>query len=184
MLVRRTAAFAALTVVVVGIAGGGCAIGEDIAADLETAAEFDGFPFYWLGDEFEDLEVSNVALGGPAVGLTYGTCRPTGGHGCAAPLQIQIFPLCSHLDVVAANRIWARRQIRGAPVGAFDGAPVMFTRRTQIKVYRGEGSDPGLPLRALEALRSLNDLEPTIGVVGTIPPPAPGVLEGTAPCRG
>jgi hypothetical protein len=130
------------------------------------------------------LDVTYVGLGGGAVGFTYGTCEITGDHGCAPPLQIQIFPLCFHLDVAAANRVWTRRRIRGAPVGVFDGAPVMFTQQTQVKVYRGEGSDPGLALRALHALRSLNDVAPQIGPVGSIPPPPPGVLEGRAPCPG
>jgi hypothetical protein len=51
---------------------------------------------------------------------------------------------------------WKRREVRGAPVGTIDDAPVLFTDRVQVEVYRGQGSDPGLPLRALRALRSVN----------------------------
>jgi len=179
VLMGRYTACAALTALVLGIVGAGCAIGDDVEADLETAREFNAYPLYWAGERFEKLDVSYVSLGGEAVGFTYGTCEITGDHGCAPPLQIQIFPLCFHLDVAAANRVWTRRQIRGAPVGVFDAAPVMFTQQTQLKVY---GSDPGMALRALRALRSLNDVPPQIGPVGSIPPPAPGVLEGTALC--
>ena len=184
VLVRRLSAYATLTAVVLGIVGAGCSIGDDVEADLETAREFNQYPLYWAGERFEELEISYFGLDGAFVTFVYGSCGATGDQGCAPPLQIQIFPLCFHLDASAANRAWTRRQIRGAPVGVFDGAPVMFTRRTQIKVYRGEGSDPGLPLRTLAGLRSLNDLRPTVNLVGPIPPPAPGVLEGTKSCPG
>ncbi len=72
--------------------------------------------------------------------------------------------------------------VRGAPVGHIDGAPVLFARTKQVKVYRGQGSDPGMPLRALEVLHSLNEFEPFIPSLGPIPPPADGVLEGEVPC--
>ncbi len=168
-----------IALVVVLVVGCG---GSDDRIDLEAARTFDEYPLYWVGEQFEGLDITNVALGGPGAGFTYGTCdiEPFG-HGCAAPLQIQIIPLCSRLDT-AANRAWTRRRIRGAPVGVFDGAPVMYTRRTQIKVYRGQGSDPGLALRALRALRSVDDVPPRIGPRGAIPRPAPGVLGGPAPC--
>jgi hypothetical protein len=53
------------------------------------------------------------------------------------------------LPVVDAP-VWKRRRVRGAPVGTNpDGTPVLFTLRIQVKVYRGEGSDAGLPLRVL-----------------------------------
>ena len=116
--------------------------------------------------------------------LVYGTCRASSDSGCAPPVQIQIGPLCDQLDAVTRNPIWKTRRIRGAPVGTIDGAPVLLTRRAQVKVYRGVGSDEGIERRVLLALRSLNHLPPRIGAVGPIPPPAPGVLEGTAPCPG
>jgi hypothetical protein len=49
-------------------------------------------------------------------------------------------------------------------------------------VYRGEGSDSGLPLRALHALRSVNHVPPVIGPTGAIPAPSRAVLGGTQPC--
>jgi hypothetical protein len=162
----------------------GCAGDTEAPVDLESARNFDAFPLYWVGEEFEGLKLTHVATGGVGASFTYGTCEITGDHGCAAPLQIQVFPLCFHSSLVSPDGIWTRRKIRGAPVGAADGAPLMFTRLTEIKVYRGQGSDPGLPLRALHALRSFNDVSPRIDAAGSIPPPPPGVLEGRAPCRG
>lgn len=114
----------------------------------------------------------------------YGDCEVPAGSdgGCPPPLSIQIQPLCTHLDVVARAPIWRRRQIRGAPVGTIDSAPVLFTNRVQVKVYRGQGSDPGLPKRALEALRSANDVEPVLDANDPIPAAPREVLSGTAAC--
>jgi hypothetical protein len=179
---RRTALWITLACLSAGL--GGCTFGSDASVDLEKARSFDAYPLYWVGEEFEGLKLTNVATGGVGASFTYGTCEITGDHGCAAPLQIQVFPLCFHSSLVSPDGIWTRRQIRGAPVGAADGAPLMFTRHIEIKVYRGQGSDPGLPLRALHALRSFNDVPPRIGPSGAIPPPQPGVLEGEAPCPG
>jgi hypothetical protein len=174
----------ALVAVVVGTLCTSCALGNDVDSELEAARAYDGLPLYWVGDEFEGFELTHVGTGGVASVFVYGTCEITGDHGCPPPLQIQIFPLCFHLDVATASERWKRRTIRGAPVGVLDSAPVMFTERTQIKVYRGQRSTQGLALRALRALRSLNVMQPRIARVGPIPPPAPGVLEGTAPCPG
>jgi hypothetical protein len=67
-------------------------------------------------------------------------------------------------------------------LGTQDAAPVLLTERTQIKVYRGEGTDTGMALRALDALRSLNTVSPVITATDPIPPPAPGVVDGEQPC--
>jgi hypothetical protein len=116
--------------------------------------------------------------------LIYGTCEPSGTFepSCSPPISIQIFPLCYHLDSVALLPRERRRVVRGAPVGTQDGAPVLLTQRTQIKVYRGEGTDRGVALRALEALRSLNSVSPVISATDPIPPPPPGVVDGKRPC--
>ena len=87
------------------------------------------------------------------------------------------------LEVVARAPIWRRRSIRGAPVGTIDSAPVMFTSRVQVKVYRGQGSDSGLALRALHALRSANDVAPVLGEDDAIPAAPRAVLAGEAACR-
>lgn len=190
--VLRIARVASLTTSVVSLASlsvfflvAGCS--AEKGPDIEAARKFERLPLYWLGESFEGWSITRIdGLGdsSSAVGITYGTCTPDGGlePSCTLPLQIQISPLCAHLRFVAQAPIWRTRRIRGAPVGTIDGAPVLFTRRTQIKVYRGEGTDAGLRLRALEALRSLNDVPPFIGPNDVIPAPRPGVLEGTRPC--
>ena len=107
-----------------------CAVTTD-EPDLDAAAEFEALPIYWLGETFEghDLErISGLDGVGPGVTLGYGTCTPSGAFepSCTEPLQIQITPLCNHLDAVARNRVWRTRSIRAAPVGTIDGAPVLF----------------------------------------------------------
>jgi hypothetical protein len=156
----------------------GCAFNND--PDLTSARNFERFPVYWAGQTFEGRELTRVQAEewSVAVMLMYGTCTPDGGFepSCNPPIQIQIFPLCYHLDAVALPPRARRVTIRGAPVGAQDGAPVLLTRETQIKVYRGEGTDPGIGLRVLRSLRSLNSVSPVITPRGPIPPPRPVVL--------
>jgi hypothetical protein len=169
--------------------GAGCRSGTGQSADIARAEHFASFPLYWVGPRFEKWDLMTIQDLNPPRGFVsfiYGTCTPRGGEqpSCAPPFEIQIFPLCFHLDVVASAPVWKRRRVRGAPVGTNpDGAPVLFTRRIQVKGYRGEGSDARLPLRVLHTLRSINRVPPLINSEDTIPPPRPGVLEGTRPCR-
>jgi hypothetical protein len=61
---------------------------------------------------------------------------------------------------------------------------VLFTNRVQVKIYRGQGSDPGLPMRALRSLHSVNAVEPVVDADDSIPPAPRTVLSGSAPCSG
>jgi len=185
--IRSRSAFSLLLLIVL-VAGGCSARIGDSGSDIDRATRFDGFPLYWAGQRFEKWELETIdGLGGPAafVSFIYGRCTPRDGGepSCAPPVEIQVSPLCSHLDVVAASPIWKRRQIRGAPVGTIDSAPVLFTIGAQVKVYRGEGTDPGVPLRVLRALRSINRVPPLVGSSGRIPAPPRAVLLGARPCR-
>jgi hypothetical protein len=157
------------------------------AADIDSARSFDRFPLYWVGERFEkwDLEtIDGLDYPSRTIIFIYGECEPHDGEqpSCTPPFQIQVSPLCLHLGDVARVQIWKRRRIRGAPVGTIDSAPVLFTRGAQVKVYRGEGSSRGLPLRVLRALRSVNRVPPVIAANGPIEPPTSGVLEGTWAC--
>lgn len=197
-MTRRVAALVAVVLAlgaVVAAVVGLSAARQDSDAGIVAAKQFDDFPLYWVGERFERWDLKHVELPGPSrsgfATLIYGDCEvedpdgflgPEGGS-CTPPLSIQVSPLCSHLDVVARAPIWKRRRIRGAPVGSSDSAPVLFTRGAQVKVYRGQGSDPGLAMRALRALRSLNTVPPAIAAGGRIPAPHPLVLSGVRPCR-
>lgn len=164
-----------------------CSGASDRPQDLRSGRAFDAFAVYWLGARFEHWDLTTLSL--PAttdgfVSLIYGDCTPHGGDepSCTPPLEIQISPLCAHLREVARDPLWRHRRVRGAPVGTIDGAPVLFSRGTQVKVYRGEGADARAPLRALRALRSLNSVSPVIRAAGSIPEPLPGVLRRSRPC--
>ena len=152
----------------------------------ETIPKFSDHPAYWLGTRFERWELSRI-LGpyrpGEPISFIYGDCTPRGGDepSCVPPIEVQVSPLCQHLAPVAANPIWRRRHIRGAPVGTIDNAPVMFTSTVQVKVYQGV-PDAGLSLRALRALRSANRVEPVIDATQPIPAPPVPVLEGKEAC--
>jgi hypothetical protein len=181
---RRGIAFVApAAVVLVAVVAGSVLLSR--GPDVDPAREFDLHPLYWVGERFEkwDLEYVGIIPGRDFVTFGYGTCDVGDfDGGCAQPLQLQIQPLCAHLDAVARAQVWRRRQVRGAPVGTIDSAPVLFTDRVQIKVYRGQGSDPGLPMRALRALESVNSVPPVLDAGDRIPAPPPGVLAGTRPC--
>ena len=178
----------ALLAAVTALAATGCTrtVGEG-DPDIDAARSFTGYPLYWVGERYGEWELEYVAVrpGGFST-FSYGTCELELGAegGCPPPLQIQIQPLCAHLDAVARAPVWRRRQVRGAPVGTIDGAPVLFTSRVQVKVYRGQGSDPGLPLRALRDLESVNRVAPVFRRGDLIPPAPRAVLAGEAPCTG
>jgi hypothetical protein len=186
--VRAERRAAAAVILAVSCALAGCSSGpSDPPRDIQSARDFEAFPLYWLGERFERWDLTAILpLSGPAgfVTLIYGDCTPHGADepSCTPPLQIQISALCSHLDAVARTPTWRQRRIRGAPVGAIDNAPVLFTRSAQVKMYRGEGADVDIRRRAFRALRSLNRVAPMIGAGDRIPGPAPGVLGGTRRC--
>jgi hypothetical protein len=195
---RRTSAAVAgvliLGVTAAIVVGARARHADEVRADMAAARQFQGFPLYWVGERFERWELRAVELPRTSSGfatLIYGDCDvhdpdgffgPEGGS-CTPPLSIQISPLCFHLDVAAHAPIWKRRTIRGAPVGSSDSAPVLFTRGAQVKVYRGQGSDPGLAMRALRSIRSLNAVSPVIARTDSIPPPDQRVLDGSRPCH-
>jgi hypothetical protein len=186
MLIRRNL----LRYIIVGafsfLAVAGCGEGDGTSTKLDRVRTFSGYPVYWLGERFERWELSAIYgpyRSGGTIIFIYGTCTPRDGGepSCAPPIDLQVTPLCRHLATIAANDIWRRRRIRGAPVGTSDRAPVLFSRRAQVKVYTGV-QDAGLGLRALRALRSANRVSPVIGPEEAIPPAPATVLEGSRKC--
>lgn len=174
----------AAVVSAVALALGGCSGVEDV--DLGAARDFDAYPLYWTGERFEEWDVSHIELREDGFStVAYGTCTPPHNvdePSCTPPVQIQIQPLCSHLSAVTRAPIWKHRRIRGAPVGTIDSAPVLLSRRAQVKVYRGEDTDEAAPGRVLRALRSLNRVEPVVGADEQIPAPPAAVLTGARRC--
>ena len=166
-----------LTAFAIVFAAAACTIrGEDLTADLAEARSFNAYPVAWAGERFEKWDLVFVTTTGFA-SFYYGDCHATSDSGCTSPFVIEIHGLCDELDAETRNPIWKHRRVRGAPVGTSrDGGTVMFTRRTQVRVYGDEAAS----LRLLGQLRSLNRLGPRFGPNDPIPAPRPGVLEGTA----
>ena len=173
------------------LALGGCAGGDGPDLDLDAARTFDRHPLYWLGERFEEWELEHIQLGGDTfVTLIYGRCEIDDPDGPFGRREGRARRRCSSRSSRSAlistlSRVrpsGASRQVRGAPVGTTDGAPVLFTNRVQVKVYRGEGPDAGAALRALQVLRSVNDIDPVLSEDDPIPPADLDVLAGTRPC--
>jgi hypothetical protein len=153
----------------------------------ETIETYAAAPLYWLGTRFERWGISTIL--GPSrqirtISFIYGTCTPTDGDepSCLPPIEVQVTPLCRHLETVARDPIWRDREIRGAPVGKSDNAPILFSRRAQVQVYTSI-RDQDLGVRALRALRSANRVEPVVAADEPIPPARRAVLAGNEPCR-
>jgi hypothetical protein len=172
-LARVTHALAALALVAVG----GCA--HESKPDIEAAKAFKRFPLYWLGERFEGWKLSAIVgldYDAPYITFVYGTCTPGGGDepSCTPPLEVQVFPFCGDPTSAGIARGRTVRLIRGAPVERNpDGAPILLSRRAEIKVYVGEGADDRAAIRALRALRSANRVPPIITAKERIPPPTP-----------
>lgn len=153
---------------------------EDITAEFANARAFNAYPVSWAGKRFEDWDLVYITTTHFA-SFHYGDCRATSDTGCASPLLIEIHGLCDELDLMTRDPVWKHRRIRGAPVGSSpDGGTIVFMRRTQVRVYPGQGGDEAAALRLVGELRSLNRLRPRFGPNDPIPAPRPGVLEGTA----
>jgi hypothetical protein len=175
----------------------GCATGEstfhlrttfDAAhspMSLAQLARYQRFPVYWVGMRFRRwplIDIQPPADRNDFMTLTYGDCRPVGGDepSCVPPIAIQLFPVCDNLSSVSTGGARGTASIRGAPVGGIDNAPVLITRRVQVKVY---APSLAIALAVLHRLRSANRVAPVIGVHGRIPTVPLSVFDGNAPCR-
>jgi hypothetical protein len=152
----------------------------------ETVRNYSRSPLYWAGPHFERWALSSVS--GPSrpdhmFSFIYGTCTPTDGDepSCLPPIDLQVSAPCWNLDLVARDRIWRKRRVRGAPVGQADNAPLLFSKEAQVKVYTAT-NDSHLGLRVLGALRSANDVQPILDPDEPIPALPDAVLAGTAKC--
>ncbi len=172
-----------LVVVACAVALAGCSwpLGRPQSTWTVADAEaFEGYPLYWLGEEFAGYELASVLEPtNGTVGFVYGTCDPVGDDGgCSPPVQVLVTPLCHELAVVTRDPAWKARDVRGAPVARLDG-PIVLTDGVQVKVYAR--SSP-LARRALEALRTINHAGAEIGPDDPLPAAPRAVLDGSVPC--
>jgi hypothetical protein len=145
---------------------------------------FSKFPLYWVGTHFEKwplVAITAQTRTNPIVAFIYGSCTLSDDDepSCVPPLQIQVVPLCRELGVATAHPIWRRRLARGAPVATVDHAPVLLSRRVQVKVYAASGSTA---LRVLRELRSANLMRPIVEAADPMPAAPLSVLTGKRAC--
>ena len=134
---------------------------------------------YWVGDEFDGLDLAEVLVPpdgtGTSTSFIYGTCEPTGDAGCAPPLEVQTWGVCSRLP--PPKRVDDLERIRGV-LASFD------RRSPQIELYTASGTvvvfaDTYKQARAAaEQLRQRDELSAD----GDLASLSRKALRGTGPC--
>ncbi len=134
-----------------------CAAALACTADnkLEPSRDFDDFDTWWLGEEFEQLEVAHAE----DTLFLYGTCQPGPDSGCPPPVQVILEQLCElpHLDFGPAGR---EEPLRGSATfqRIRDGQALVRTGTVAITLF---ARDDATLRRMAEALESLN-IEPPV----------------------
>jgi hypothetical protein len=200
---------AAASVLVVGLAVGKETGGFDSAGSDFTATsiqEFGEFPVYWLGEQFGANPLhaihrrtgsdQSLAPGRPNyMSLKYGDCEPGGDGGCAASLEIQVWPACernrSSLQLVPdidgsgpAQAVPYPREdaeVRGVPAAFYDNA-------TRLELYTGEvtvvlfGRSRDQLLNAADMLEGASGTVVAVSATEELPAPEAGALAGKLAC--
>lgn len=161
-----------------------------------TAQSFSSFTLYWLGEEFEGFRLTNIGRrlskplpeerrGADYVSFIYGSCNPSSHGGCAAPLEIQVWPACVRTlqDYTLTPRgeplPHSERHIRGVPAA-------LFPKEGRLELYSGEvtvvifGHNEDVVFHAADALRGAN-----VAVLQSedLPSPSVGALSGSLECE-
>ena len=137
---------------------------------IEDARQFDQFPLFWLGEEFEGLPLRHISYAKTekVVIFGYGSCKSSGDGGCRLPLSVRIEP-CSHAPpgrYLSKPGARAPFEFRGARA-QLDGAGVLrvWTHDVTIAV----SAKAGLVMEAANALRPVS--EGPEGVLKPLGPP-------------
>ena len=140
---------------------------SDPAAFAQFVTDFNDFPLYWVGLEFQGLPLTSVIrayypdVSPPEdfVGLDYGTCTPSSDGGCAPPLQITVTPYCSARPGMYAPESEASDmfKIRGADAQFIAGGLWLWMDTVVVKIA---GGPPTQLLEAAEALVAANGSGP------------------------
>lgn len=171
---------------VAGMCLGACGDGAPGSPSVTEIKEFRAYPVYWSGESVAGNSLEEV-MGAPELNadkretgwvLIYGRCKdPPDEYGCPPPLQIHNYSTCHR---------WASREaplfdLRGAkavkPSPGGGAALEIFTGRTTVTVH---AENQKVVEAAVQALRTVHQKRPS----SSLPPPAPGSLEGKLPCQG
>lgn len=154
-----------------------------------AALSFGDFALYDVGDSLQGLPVTavlrHVKSDGSAnyVSFIHGDCQPTSDHGCAPPLEVQVWPACIRnpsLYANAGNRgiPFENAIVRGVPSAFFeDGARLELQTGTSTVVVFG--TSKAQVTRAAESLQGVNV---PVQAWQALPAPAPGALTGGLKC--
>ena len=134
----------------------------------ESVAEFQDFPLYWVGLEFQGLPLTGIIrsygthLTPPEdhVILKYGTCTPSPGAGCGVPLQIRVEPYCNaqrgggYAPEATEDTVF---QVRGASAQYISGGLRLWMGDVTVRVSAGPEEEE---LNVAEALVAANGMGP------------------------
>jgi hypothetical protein len=150
------------------------------AVDLSEARSFAAYPLYYLGSSFHGLPLTFSGLGGGsgtgsrrAWSFIYGDCAPSGDAGCAPPLEVQNWSICSRFPAIYSGRTPRTSPMRGAATLPAGGGLDVYTGHTTVVIF---GRSKTEAIRALT--RVSDDIAPP-----KLPAPALGSLGGQLPCQ-
>lgn len=161
--------------------------------------DFDDFELYWLGTEFDGLQLSGIVrevepgtadepIGTDLMNFLYGDCDA--GGGCPFPLVVQLWPACrrnvSVYEFAGRPMPYDAVHVRGVPGASFD----RLSARSRLELYTGKvtvvlfGDSPERVEKAAEGLRAIGGLagEGTPGPGERLPAPVDGALRGKLSC--
>ncbi len=117
----------------------------DSAVFQEAATEFQDFPLYWLGLEFQGLPLTGITRSyrqhvtppEDHVILKYGTCTPPREGGCSPPLQVRLEPYCyaQPAGYVPEAKDGAIFKVRGASAQYIGGGLQLWMGSVAVKLY-------------------------------------------------
>ncbi|MGC2374911.1 MAG: hypothetical protein WA484_13645 [Solirubrobacteraceae bacterium] len=137
---------------------------------LETVIVKSGFPVYWLGLRFKDMQITNVTIDpAEAVTIRYGDCVLGGQYTCVPPISIVSSPDNSFIPGGSAAE--GSLAVRGASASVAKGGATLAipTGGIVVSVY---ARSPSLAREAAAAMAPLNK----VGLPGA---PLPAAMADT-----
>jgi WD40 repeat protein len=162
-------------------------------AGLARARRSRAYPLVWLGAEYRGRRVTAVLRSdysgrlpgvprAPRVRNTtfiYGDCAAAPAGDDCRRIDIQVWPVCAVPPPGHPGRLQPMRRVAvaGAVADLYGGQWDLYTGSIVVRgFFTGR-----LAMNVMRSLRGLNALAGGVRP-GALPPPAPGVLEGTLPC--
>jgi len=129
---------------------------------------FDTFPIWWLGEEYQGEQLSDVIENDTSVSFLYGSCQPSRDGGCAPPYQV-VVERCEPAMPTPVTLKGEPEVFRGAAYQEFvdSGHARLLTDDVMITLFIAA---PSKVRDAAAELRSLN-LTPAIEHGALMPPP-------------